>query len=670
MHSLLPGRVSPAPKRKWDHCPPNTAAVRNRNQSDSPVLAADRLPDVIQPSSFRNVSSCNRCRLRKTRCDQRLPRCQACEKAGARCVGYDAAKKKEIPRSYVFFLEDRVDYLVGVLIAHRIRFKAGASFDEFAVESDPESSPSRGSDYERALANGMDDGQFERHGIATPETYPDFDARDGSLDPEVLSEKEHKRGIRSKESALHAATNSGSGHRIRESLSAPQAAKPDADCPGLPERIVAEKLIDCYFEYANPQMPALSKVEFMELFYRTYSGDDRSPRTLYFLHIVFAIGAGITFDDRASANSDLSARSVKRRRVSSRQCQPLDYHASAIKCLELSLESCDDRFCKLQELQAVILLAHFALLQPVAPGPAHLTEVAVRTAVNMDLYCEDETDAGFTDESRNHRLATHQDRAQDLRRRLWWCAYSLDRMITPYIGRPFSISDQVVTAEFPSMMDEHIPRGEPRSKHITHHYFKLRQLQSEIHEVLQYQLARAKASNKSNACVNASPSFRSFESFHSWRRDVNRRLDEWKRGIPDQRAGVCFPVVLLELDYWQTINLLYRQNIGVPAKLDEMMPATDPARCSADEAHLEDSVCLKVAEASGKVLQLYRLMHHVRLVNYTYLAAHSIFLAGMDNSLHCAAYSNSVYAGSSFLFTIWHSPLIRSQLVRDLHASR
>ncbi|RMJ24005.1 Transcription factor [Aspergillus sp. HF37] len=393
-------------------------------------------------------------------------------------------------------------------------------------------------------------------------------------------------------------------------------------------------------------MPALSRGEFMELFYCTYSGDDRSPRTFYFLHIVFAIGAGITFDDRASTGSELSARSVKRRRVSSRQCQPLDYHASAIKCLGLSLESCDNQFCKLQELQAVILLAHFALLQPVAPGPAHLIEVAVRTAVNIDLYCEDESDAGSTEDSRNQELTTHQDRVRDLRRRLWWCAYSLDRVIAPYIGRPFSISDQVVTTEFPSMLEEHIPRGEQRSKHITHHYFKLRQLQSEIHEVLQYQRARAKASNKSNACVNALPSFRSFESFHSWRGDVNRRLDEWKRGIPEQRAGVCFPVVLLELDYWQTINLLYRQNIGVPARLDEMMPVTDPARCSADESQLEDSIYLKVAEASGKVLQLYRLLHHVRLVNYTYLAAHSIFLAG-----------------SSFLFTIWHSPLIRSQLM-------
>ena len=51
-----------------------------------------------QSSNFRNVSACNRCRLRKNRCDQRLPTCVSCEKAGVACVGYDPITKREIPR--------------------------------------------------------------------------------------------------------------------------------------------------------------------------------------------------------------------------------------------------------------------------------------------------------------------------------------------------------------------------------------------------------------------------------------------------------------------------------------------------------------------------------------------------------------------------------------------
>lgn len=51
-----------------------------------------------QSSSFRNVSACNRCRLRKNRCDQGLPSCASCEKASVKCVGYDPITKREIPR--------------------------------------------------------------------------------------------------------------------------------------------------------------------------------------------------------------------------------------------------------------------------------------------------------------------------------------------------------------------------------------------------------------------------------------------------------------------------------------------------------------------------------------------------------------------------------------------
>lgn len=80
--------------------------------------------------SFRNVSACNRCRLRKHRCDQRLPRCEPCEKAGARCVGYDPLTKREVPRSYVCFLESQVKYLRQMLIDHGIEFKLPMHFDD------------------------------------------------------------------------------------------------------------------------------------------------------------------------------------------------------------------------------------------------------------------------------------------------------------------------------------------------------------------------------------------------------------------------------------------------------------------------------------------------------------------------------------------------------------
>ena len=87
-------------------------------------------PTSASTSSFRNVSACHRCRLRKNRCDQHLPRCNSCEKAGVRCVGYDPITKREIPRSYVYFLEARVAYLEKLLRQRDIGFKDAVAFGE------------------------------------------------------------------------------------------------------------------------------------------------------------------------------------------------------------------------------------------------------------------------------------------------------------------------------------------------------------------------------------------------------------------------------------------------------------------------------------------------------------------------------------------------------------
>ncbi|KAJ5555591.1 hypothetical protein N7535_008026 [Penicillium sp. DV-2018c] len=108
---------STSPNHEKHPTPPPTTTIPNSAQSET-----------VPP--FRSVSACNRCRLRKHRCDQRLPRCEACSKAQVRCVGYDPLTKQEVPRSYLAFLETRVGYLEQLLIDHGIGFKAAAAYDE------------------------------------------------------------------------------------------------------------------------------------------------------------------------------------------------------------------------------------------------------------------------------------------------------------------------------------------------------------------------------------------------------------------------------------------------------------------------------------------------------------------------------------------------------------
>ncbi|KAI2791060.1 Positive regulator of purine utilization [Penicillium oxalicum] len=687
-------------------------------------------------SAFRNVSACNRCRLRKNRCDQRLPRCQSCEKAGVRCVGYDPITKREIPRSYVHFLETRVAYLEKQLVEHKIEFKKAVAFDEEeAVKAETEGvtarvgsasdAPSDGAEKRRSDPTNTDEG--ERHVEKVDEKASNYPERNynaaeeenwrlhnlvsnigmvsvqGTSDPRYLGSASgisfarvvfaavrsslpgnlpERNSMRSSERLPQTAAGPAGGS-MRDSFFGLQT-KPMMKRAHFPERELAERLVDLYFEHANPQMPILHRGDFMELLDRTYLAEEnkRSPRALYILNIVFAIGAGIIFEDRSQSQDEeddaglgRASSTSKRPRLSHHQFQPEEYHASAIVHLESFLGSSpSEGFGGLEELQAVLLLASFALLRPVAPGLWYIVGVAMRLAVDLGLHYEDGVGLGSVkDGNKNQSHVEPSERGRrewvrDLRRRLWWCVYSFDRLVATCVGRPFGINDQAISTEFPSLVDDTFitrsgfvkpPDGAPTYKHVAFHYFKLRLLQSEIHDVLQYQQARASRRRAPGLPTVLphddlmSPFLQGFDSFRSWRHDVHRRLIEWKETAPTRHeTGVRFSIELLELNYWQAIILLYQQSLTVPAELaSELTPADDvssPSFSYPDDGDDEDHVYLNVAEAGQKVIRIYRQLHRVRLVNYTYLATHHIFMAGI-----------------SFLYAIWHSPLVRSRLTLD-----
>ncbi|CAG8241283.1 unnamed protein product [Penicillium salamii] len=692
---------------------PNPAAVSSGSPARSSATASS-----TASSAFRNVSACNRCRLRKNRCDQRLPRCQTCEKAGVRCVGYDPITKREIPRSYVYFLETRVAHLEKQLADNNIEFKKVVPFDEeeaikVETEGDPAQAQSSSdgpardvSVAEKALwknTTNQEPGQSDtREGDVNrdAEGNPNEDnwrlhnlvsnigmvSVQGTSDPRYLGSTSgisfarvvfaavrsslpgnmpERASIRPSDRLPQSSAAGTTGGSMRDSFFGLQT-KPMMKRAGFPDRELAERLVELYFEHANPQMPILHRGDFMELLDRTYSLEEknRSPRALYVLNIVCAIGAGIIFDDKPQSSDDenrgtrgRSSSGAKRPRLSSHQYQPEEYHASAIVHLESFLgSSSSEGFGGLEELQAVLLLASFALLRPVAPGLWYIVGVAMRLAVDLGLHYEDGVgiDSAAKDGNQAQSRIDARERGRrewvrDLRRRLWWCVYSFDRLVATCVGRPFGISDQAISTEFPSMMDDKFitksglltpPDATPTYKHVAMHYFKLRLLQSEIHDVLQYQQVRAVRRRASGATIlphaELSSSFlQGFDSFRSWRHDVHRRLVEWQDTAPTRaETGVRFSIELLELNYWQAIILLYQQSLTVPAELaGELTPADDvssPSFSNPDEGDEEDHVYLNVAEAGQKVIRIYRQLHRVRLVNYTYLATHHIFMAGMN----------------------------------------
>lgn len=468
-------------------------------------------------------------------------------------------------------------------------------------------------------------------------------------------------------------------------------SKPIIEPAPFPDLDLGLGLVALYFEHANPQIPILHKGDFMAMFHRAYASKDRrrSARELFMLNIVFAIGAGIILEDSRSPHSVGSTYTESDSpdvgpsdpctRLSTKQHQPEEYHASAMMHFQSFLGSspaadeADGFGGGLEELQAVLLLAGFALLRPVAPGLWYISGVATRLGVDLGLHHEDGTDldesgaldqrkcqstskespseiADISQQGIDTREKGHREFLRDLRRRLWWCVYSFDRLVSTCVGRPFGITDQVVTTDFPSILnDEEITRsgftipveefGGPSYKRVSHHYFRLRLLQSEILQVLQYRQAKevhrssSKHQNRYMHTKLSSSFLQPFESFQAWRQDMDRRLWDWKESAPRQEdSAVQFPVEFLELNYWQAIIMLYRPGLsGLPQQTDQASPCDEigsPKSVGTTEDTEDEDVYVKVAEAGQRVLMLYRQLHRIRLVNYTYLATVHLFMAG------------------------------------------
>ncbi|EMD00468.1 hypothetical protein BAUCODRAFT_144135 [Baudoinia panamericana UAMH 10762] len=691
-------------EREDDTSPNITGAETGLEQASSAVNST---------SNFRNVSACFRCRSRKNRCDQRLPKCSGCEKANVKCVGFDPVSKRAIPRNYVAYLESRVVSLETLLEANGV--PCPPPENDFAINE--------------AIRPGVDVPYPPAEEDGKGALFVDQDRDEASLiDPALQGGTEHGRGHAMKNAgvttakkarqSLHTSgipfskvvyaavkssvTSTPSSETVKAKVSKhlPSSTasggggsdsffglnvRPHVDPASFPDQSEATELVKLYFEYSNPQIPILHRGEFMSLMERVYATtpEKRKSRELYLLNIVFAVGSGIIMDagdDERTVTAVHETKSAdtppdaKRQRVIGRRIQPEEYHAAAIEHLDsfLSTPSMETALGGLEELQAVLLLASLALLRPIAPGLWYIVGVAVRLAIDLGIHSE-EPDAEL-ETTAYAGLDVKKGRKQylrDLRRRLWWSTYAFDRLVSTCVGRPFGINDQVITTPFPSLQgDESITANGftqapsdlvlPAYKLVAHHYFRLRLLQSEILQVQQERMAEYTRSLSAGRCSSfmpnelPSPYLSRFESFQEWRLDVDRRLWEWQASAPQQAdIGVAFTPLYFELNYYQAVILLYKQSLSIPEALaGELSPSTgevqSPSAASLEAKEDEEMVFMKVAQAGQMVLKIYRSLNRLKLVNYTFLATHHIFMSG-----------------TSFLYAIWQSPTVRQQLNLD-----
>jgi len=245
----------------------------------------------------------------------------------------------------------------------------------------------------------------------------------------------------------------------------------------------------------------------------------------------------------------------------------------------------------LHNIEAMTLLVLYNLRSPSNSGIWYMVGLAMRSAVDIGLHRE----------AYSAKLGIYE---VQLRRRLFWSIYYLDRVVALSLGRPFSIADRDIDVSLPYDIDDSIHTDDAIMQAVAQlsrsstsqnlssltmsiNLTRLKRLESQI----QCEIYRVDKSVSSLLC-EISPLLAS--------------LENWKVRLPVMKAS--------EKDY-----LLLQWNKAVRLLLQPFLPILNPG-----DSLIE--LCLK---ASGQVCELFKRLHQSAAYGHSFIAVHSIFIAGV-----------------------------------------
>ena len=222
---------------------------------------------------------------------------------------------------------------------------------------------------------------------------------------------------------------------------------PTFDSNELPPRYVATGLVQRYLDEIFVLLPFFSETDFMVSLSRIYQDGGRyaQPSDHWSVRMVLAISVATTSRYKGDSNHQLALAHV----------------AAALDHVEAVL-----RPGSISGVQAALLLVQYSMIDPEYFRSWHLIGIAARIMVDLGLHIEPPPETKFTRE------------ALDMRRRLFYCVYALDRCISMAYGRPFSFTDDSASVYLPVIAHSTVPH-EPGN--VTSPQLFLRSLQASLY---------------------------------------------------------------------------------------------------------------------------------------------------------------------------------------------
>jgi hypothetical protein len=271
----------------------------------------------------------------------------------------------------------------------------------------------------------------------------------------------------------------------------------------------------------------------------------------------------------------------------------------------------------IQNIEAMTLLVVYHLRSASSHGMWYMIGLAMRTCIDIGLH-------------RKSSELGMDGRTVQLRRRLFWTVYSLERTIAISLGRPFSISDRHIDIELPSEYSEG-HRESPQAASSPSDtrkptmafavaLFQLRRVESKI----QHSIYRADVSLTA----------------------LRPKLDNLYNEIETWRVSINGRFLNNELDY---LMLHYNRSIRLLIQpFLSMLPPSDPYH----------RLCI---QAAGDTCQTHKRLHQTLDYGHSFIAVQTVFVAGIT-MLYClwasaekvwsVKLSNDIRACSSVLFVM------------------
>ncbi|KAH8806160.1 fungal-specific transcription factor domain-containing protein [Xylogone sp. PMI_703] len=485
----------------------------------------------------RLTKVCSRCRKRKIKCDFKIPACSPCEKAAAfPCMGYDGRQGKEIPRSITTFLEARVAELESEIEELRVSTSLNGSENDIATSSTCDTSSVV------CISSGLAAALSDVVVSTTQNSYARI----------IYAAFQHPCSL-----PLPFARQKNKKHE-----SHPPSYSKAVRFSDVP-RPAADFMLRNYTEIHLPQYPCVYEPDLLESYKKCFDmPSEATPFDIFTVSMALAISANtLIWKNKTDA---YAASSV--------------FWATARE----QFEEIGHQDNSLRSLQAALLLSHYASTNPKAVDIFYCIGEAARICIHLGLHREPP------------EAMAMNPLELDIRRRLFWTTYGIERSVCSVLRLPFSLNEEVVTTQFPSSLADSCITSSgfltgPHKKASALHFYAFRKLETEVHKVLYLE----------RGLIG--------ETLDEWLTDVTMRIDQWH-----SKALEFAPEHKLEFRNVQLNFLKGRLHRPTPRNLQ-------PSQASRIES----------VQASMRLAEEYQKQQRNERLFYPWLAVHVLFEAAI-----------------------------------------